>query len=296
MEIYFPRRLYFETANLDPREGRPSIALRMDHESGDDVLLVELRPRDNAEHLRFLNFLTDRYDEIVAAFDWDRVRIRDLFEAAGFVLEAEASEFLNIFEAIDTGDVRKIIDVVDPAFKKAAAAASAHARAKGIEVADGRPGPRCPQTGQPMFRGVRSMTITYQGRQAAFDMPGWYCDTSDQSIHTGEDMEVSDRALNQLKVEVAADDILKGMAAASREPIEDDFAGKLHAMRGTISRDIDLEFNDEPAKPHVASLSHWIRAHQPSGFGGATVLALIQDGRIEEILDYLDAIDGEGFA
>ena len=30
-------------------------------------------------------------------------------------------------------------------------------------------------------------------------MPGWYCDASDESIHTGEDMKVSDRALNRLK-------------------------------------------------------------------------------------------------
>jgi HTH-type transcriptional regulator/antitoxin MqsA len=30
-------------------------------------------------------------------------------------------------------------------------------------------------------------------------MPGWYCDASDQSTHTGEDMKVSDRMLNLLK-------------------------------------------------------------------------------------------------
>jgi HTH-type transcriptional regulator/antitoxin MqsA len=30
-------------------------------------------------------------------------------------------------------------------------------------------------------------------------MPGWYCHASDESIHTGEDMKVSDRALNRLK-------------------------------------------------------------------------------------------------
>ncbi len=30
-------------------------------------------------------------------------------------------------------------------------------------------------------------------------MPGWYCEESDESIHTGEDMKMSDRALNRLK-------------------------------------------------------------------------------------------------
>jgi HTH-type transcriptional regulator / antitoxin MqsA len=43
------------------------------------------------------------------------------------------------------------------------------------------------------------MTIECNGAQTTFDMPGWYCDGSEESIHTGEDMKVSDRALNRLK-------------------------------------------------------------------------------------------------
>jgi len=50
-----------------------------------------------------------------------------------------------------------------------------------------------------MYRGLRSMTLTYKGESITFDMPGWYCDQSDESIHTGEDMKVSDRMLNRLK-------------------------------------------------------------------------------------------------
>jgi HTH-type transcriptional regulator/antitoxin MqsA len=50
-----------------------------------------------------------------------------------------------------------------------------------------------------MHRGVRPMTLRYKGARTTFDMPGWYCDASDESIHTGEDMKVSDRALNRLK-------------------------------------------------------------------------------------------------
>jgi HTH-type transcriptional regulator/antitoxin MqsA len=43
------------------------------------------------------------------------------------------------------------------------------------------------------------MTLTYKGESITFDMPGWYCDQSEESIHTGEDMKVSDRMLNRLK-------------------------------------------------------------------------------------------------
>ena len=59
--------------------------------------------------------------------------------------------------------------------------------------------PVCPETGAPMYRGVRPMTITYKGETATFDMPGWYCDQSEESIHIGEDLKLSDRMLNRLK-------------------------------------------------------------------------------------------------
>jgi HTH-type transcriptional regulator / antitoxin MqsA len=59
--------------------------------------------------------------------------------------------------------------------------------------------PICPETGAPMHRDVRPMTLTYKGESLTFDMPGWYCNQSKESIHTGEDMKVSDRMLNRLK-------------------------------------------------------------------------------------------------
>lgn len=59
--------------------------------------------------------------------------------------------------------------------------------------------PICPETGAPMHRDVRPTTLTYKGESITFDMPGWYCDQSAESIHTGEDMKVSDRMLNRLK-------------------------------------------------------------------------------------------------
>lgn len=50
-----------------------------------------------------------------------------------------------------------------------------------------------------MRRDTRPMTLTYKGESITFDMPGWYCDQSDESTHTGADMKISDRMLNRLK-------------------------------------------------------------------------------------------------
>ncbi len=57
----------------------------------------------------------------------------------------------------------------------------------------------CPETGAPMKRDVRPLTLTYKGESVTIDMPGWYCDSSGESLHSGKDMKVSDQALNRLK-------------------------------------------------------------------------------------------------
>jgi HTH-type transcriptional regulator / antitoxin MqsA len=59
--------------------------------------------------------------------------------------------------------------------------------------------PICPKTGAPMYRAVRPLTLTYKHESVTFDMPGWYCDASDETIHIRADMKVSDRMLNRLK-------------------------------------------------------------------------------------------------
>ena len=60
----------------------------------------------------------------------------------------------------------------------------------------------CPETGAVMQRGVRPMTLAYKGRSIVIDMPGWYADDDvTDSIHSGEDMKVSDRALHRLKAQ-----------------------------------------------------------------------------------------------
>lgn len=62
--------------------------------------------------------------------------------------------------------------------------------------------PLCPTTGTPMVRGVKQLTLRYKGESITFDMPGWYSQASDEGIHSGEDMKVSDRVLNRLKARV----------------------------------------------------------------------------------------------
>jgi HTH-type transcriptional regulator/antitoxin MqsA len=56
-----------------------------------------------------------------------------------------------------------------------------------------------PETGAVLRRAVRSMTLSYKGEAITFDMPGWYSDISDESVHSGADLRVSDRQLNLLK-------------------------------------------------------------------------------------------------
>ena len=56
-----------------------------------------------------------------------------------------------------------------------------------------------PESGRPMARGVRPLVISYKGHSTTIDMPGWYCDDSDEAVFTKEDMRESDRALVTLK-------------------------------------------------------------------------------------------------
>lgn len=62
--------------------------------------------------------------------------------------------------------------------------------------------PICPLTGKTMERGFRPLTLTYKDETVTISMPGWYCASSEEGIHTGKDLKVSDRALNELKARV----------------------------------------------------------------------------------------------
>jgi len=59
--------------------------------------------------------------------------------------------------------------------------------------------PVSPDTGAPLHRDVRPLTLSYKGESITFDMPGWYGDQPDDGIFDPDDMKISDRALNRLK-------------------------------------------------------------------------------------------------
>lgn len=58
-----------------------------------------------------------------------------------------------------------------------------------------------PESGLPLTRGMRDRVITYKGRETTVQMPGWYRDGSDESVHSKDDLRVSDLALVTLKAE-----------------------------------------------------------------------------------------------
>lgn len=58
-----------------------------------------------------------------------------------------------------------------------------------------------PETGAPLHRDVRPLTLTYKGHSMTFDMPGWYGDHPDAGVFDPDDMKVSDRMLNRLKAQ-----------------------------------------------------------------------------------------------
>ena len=60
--------------------------------------------------------------------------------------------------------------------------------------------PICPLNNQPMVRDVREAPVTYKGHTIIVPLPGWYStDPNGESIHSVEDMKVSDEALRILK-------------------------------------------------------------------------------------------------
>lgn len=59
-----------------------------------------------------------------------------------------------------------------------------------------------PETGAPLRRGVRRVTLTFREEREEIDLPGWYPEEdpgADQGIHDPRDMLVSDRALTRMK-------------------------------------------------------------------------------------------------
>ncbi len=77
----------------------------------------------------------------------------------------------------------------------------------------------CPDCGHSLKRDTRPMTLHYKGLSATFDMPGWYCKHCGESVHSGTDMQESDRQLNLLRERSRVslhEDIEKGVPAGAK--------------------------------------------------------------------------------
>ncbi len=59
-----------------------------------------------------------------------------------------------------------------------------------------------PETGETLHRGVRPFLVSYKGRSRTVELPGFYSETSDEGVHVGDDMSVTDVAMRSLKEEI----------------------------------------------------------------------------------------------
>lgn len=58
-----------------------------------------------------------------------------------------------------------------------------------------------PETGEELYRDVRTIEIVYQGNKMEFAMPGWYPKDNDEGVFDKDDMKVYSKAINRLKAE-----------------------------------------------------------------------------------------------
>jgi HTH-type transcriptional regulator / antitoxin MqsA len=56
-----------------------------------------------------------------------------------------------------------------------------------------------PETGERLVHGVRPFEVAYKGASLTVDLPGWYPAGDGEGVHVGEDMNVVDEALRELK-------------------------------------------------------------------------------------------------
>ncbi len=61
-----------------------------------------------------------------------------------------------------------------------------------------------PESGKLLKRDVRKSTVRYRGLERTVDQPGWYPEDDDFGILNGSDLEVGDRALHEMKAEIAS--------------------------------------------------------------------------------------------
>ena len=56
-----------------------------------------------------------------------------------------------------------------------------------------------PITGETLYRDVRPMEFTFRGETITVNMPGWYPAGDGDAIFTHEDLQVSERVLDNLQ-------------------------------------------------------------------------------------------------
>ncbi len=59
-----------------------------------------------------------------------------------------------------------------------------------------------PESGELLRRDVRPFVVTYKGKSVTVDLPGYYSQSSEEGVHVGNDMAVTDMALRALKEEI----------------------------------------------------------------------------------------------
>lgn len=57
-----------------------------------------------------------------------------------------------------------------------------------------------PETGEILRRDIRPFEFTFKGEKITVDMPGWYPEGDGDAIFTHEDLQVSERVLENLQV------------------------------------------------------------------------------------------------
>lgn len=60
-----------------------------------------------------------------------------------------------------------------------------------------------PETGETLRRDTRPFTLRYREQEVTVDLPGWYPAGDGESVHSGMDRKVSNRALNLMKAREA---------------------------------------------------------------------------------------------
>ena len=60
-----------------------------------------------------------------------------------------------------------------------------------------------PETGKLLKRDVRSTVLGYKGLERTVDLLGWYPDDDDNGVISGPDVRVADKALAEMKAEIA---------------------------------------------------------------------------------------------